>query len=184
MITQKIRPDNGNREGKWVALTIAGILAVSTILLPHHQTETEHTDVKSHQVLITDLEQEELAMIAELKLAHEEIRDIHIDANEWPPISELEEFWVAPFVQDQSWQRKGSHQWQQLDAGIYLGIRQDEKGAASMLLDSRNEHADIWFIQSTTMVSDFSLVKVSERQKQGWQQIVLVPASSSNAHAH
>lgn len=82
MITQKIRPDNGSREGKWVALTIAGILAVSTILLPHHQTETEHTDVQSHQVLITDLEQEELAMIAELKLAHEEIRDLHLDAGE------------------------------------------------------------------------------------------------------
>lgn len=184
MITQKVRPDNGSREGKWVALTIAGILAVSTILLPHHQAETEHTEVLAHQVLITDLEQEELAMIAELKLAHEEIRDLHLDAGEWPAVSELEEFWVAPFVQDQSWQRKGSHQWQRLDAGIYLGVRQDEKGAASMLLDSRNEHADIWFIQSTTKASDLSLVEISERQKQGWQQIVLVPATSSNAHAH
>lgn len=79
MITQKVRPDNGSREGKWVALTIAGILAISTLLLPYHQTESEHTEALAHQVLITDLEQEELAMIAELKLAHEEIRDLHID---------------------------------------------------------------------------------------------------------
>ncbi len=42
MITQKIRPDNGSRQGKWVALTIAGILAVSAALLPYHQTEVEH----------------------------------------------------------------------------------------------------------------------------------------------
>ncbi len=82
MITQKIRPDNGSREGKWVALTIAGILAVSSALLPYHQNEVEHAEALEHQVLMTDLGQEELAMVAELKLAHEEIRDLHIDEGE------------------------------------------------------------------------------------------------------
>ncbi|HGY9585917.1 TPA: hypothetical protein ACOJQP_004367 [Vibrio harveyi] len=183
MITQKIRPDNGSREGKWVALTIAGILAVSAALLPYHQTEIEHAKALEHQVLMTDLGQEELAMVAELKLAHEEIRDLHIDEGEWPEVSELETFWLAPFVKDQSWQRKGSHQWQMLDAGLYLGLRQDDEGSASMLLDSRHEHADIWF--STAVSIDIEdLTQQSQRKLSGWQQIVLMPSSPASPHKH
>ncbi|WP_045375836.1 DUF6162 family protein [Vibrio campbellii] len=183
MITQKVRPDNGSREGKWVALTIAGILAISTLLLPYHQTESEHTEALAHQVLITDLEQEELAMIAELKLAHEEIRDLHIDEGQWPEISELEEFWVAPFVKDQSWQRKGSHQWQKLDAGLYIGVRQGEKGSASMLLDSRHEQADIWLSTSASAEHLSHLIQQEERKQNGWHQVVLMPSSTAT-HAH
>ncbi|MGR5238597.1 DUF6162 family protein [Vibrio alfacsensis] len=184
MMTQKIRPDNGSREGKWVALTIAGILAMSVILLPHHQSETEHIEAQAHQVLMTDLKQDDLSMIADLKLAHEEIRDLYLDAGAWPEISELEAFWVAPFVNDQSWQRKGAHQWQRLDSGLYLGLRQDEHGAASMLLDSRSERADIWFSHVPVMAQVQSLQAREKRQQQGWQQIVLSPSSSSNLHAH
>jgi len=183
MITQKIRPDNGSREGKWVALIIVGILALSAALLPHHQTDVEQAEALEYQVLMTDLGQEELAMIAELKLAHEEIRDLHIDEGEWPEVSELETFWLAPFVKDQSWQRKGSHQWQMLDAGLYLGVKQDDQGSASMLLDSRHEHADIWF--STAVAIDTEdLTQQSQRKLNGWQQIVLTPSSPTSLHKH
>ncbi|MGR5548563.1 DUF6162 family protein [Vibrio sp. DNB22_12_1] len=184
MNTQIVRPNNGNREGKWVALTVTVILTASTFLLPYHQAETEHSEVFAHQVSITDLAQEEVAMVAELKLAHEEIRDLRVDADTWPEVSELEAFWIAPFVQDQSWQRKGSHQWKRFGSGLYLGLRQDEQGAASMLLDSRNAQADIWFSQAVGIVQASALMKQEDRQRQGWLQIVLVPSPSSNSHDH
>ena len=66
MSVQKVRPDDGNREGKWVALTIAVILGSAAILMPYHQVATEKPDIQAHQVLITDLHQNELGLIAEL----------------------------------------------------------------------------------------------------------------------
>ena len=122
-------------------------------------------------------------MIAELKLAHEEIRDLHIDGGQWPEISELEEFWVAPFVKDQSWQRKGSHQWQKLDTGLYIGVRQGEKGSASMLLDSGHEQADIWLSTSASLGQLSHLIQQDERKQNGWHQVVLMPSSTAT-HAH
>ncbi len=41
---------------------------------------------------MTDLGQEELAMVAELKLAHEEIRDLHIDEGGVPKSVNLKRF--------------------------------------------------------------------------------------------
>ena len=122
-------------------------------------------------------------MIAELKLAHEEIRDLHIDDGQWPEITDLEAFWIAPFVKDQSWQRKGSHQWQKLDAGLYIGLRTDEQGSASMLLDSRHQQADIWLSSSAAFGQLSELIQQGAREKSGWQQVVLMP-SSNTTHGH
>lgn len=96
MITQKVRPDNGSREGKWVALTIAGILACASVLMPLHQVDSPHSAVLSHQIRITDLHQEELGLIAELKLAHEELRDLHAESGTWPDTEEMASLWIAP----------------------------------------------------------------------------------------
>ncbi|ELA8152530.1 hypothetical protein RGL54_000020 [Vibrio parahaemolyticus] len=180
MITQKVRPDNGSREGKWVALSIVGILATASFLMPLHQVDSPHSDVLSHQVRITDLHQEELGLIAELKLAHEELRDLHAESGTWPDTEEMASLWIAPFVQDQNWKRKGSHQWQSIGDGIYLGIRQSEQGAASMILDSRQSHADIWLIDAHGFAPTPTLSEESHRHQQGWQQLIL--SSPSFAH--
>ncbi|WP_100752810.1 DUF6162 family protein [Vibrio salilacus] len=183
MIIDKVRSDNGSREGKWVALTVATILAVSLLLLPHHQAQSQQTSTLAHQVLVTTLEQDDLAMLVELKLAHEEIRDLYLESGEWPDVSELQRNWIAPFVPDQSWQRKGSHQWQQLEAGLYLGVKQDRQGSALMLLDSRDQQADIWLAPASLTLNKSVPIKPENRQLQGWQQVILAPSSPSHSHA-
>lgn len=184
MSVQKVRPDDGNREGKWVVLTIVAILSSAAILMPYHQVATEKPDIQAHQVLITDLHQNELGLIAELKLAHEEIRDLQLETGTWPEVSDMEAIWIAPFVKDQNWKRKGSHQWQRIDDGVYIGVKTSAQGSVSMLLDSRGSQADIWFSDSSRSLNAEVLSDLAKRRQHGWQQIVLSDSSSSHSHAH
>ncbi len=118
---QGVRADTGGREGKWVGLIIVFILSFATIAIPFHQAESRVKAILDHQILVTDVEQENLAMLSELRLAHEEIRDLRMDSDgEWPSVVSLKDEWVAPFVEDQSWKRKGSHAWLLDERGYYF----------------------------------------------------------------
>lgn len=183
MTTQTVHPDNGSREGKWVALMIIVILAFAATLLPHHQVSTNETQLEPYQVHMSDLNQEQIAFIADIKLAHEEIRDLYLESGVWPEIKQLEALWIAPFVKDQSWKRKGSHQWQRLKDGVYLGIKHDEQGASSVILDSHNAEADIWFSDLDDGLSISDVSDLTQRQGNGWRQIVTTQ-STSHSHAH
>ena len=77
MISQSVHADDGGREGKWMALLIVLILAIAALLLPYHQAISNKKVLANHQISIKDLPSVELAMLAELRLAHEEIRNIH-----------------------------------------------------------------------------------------------------------
>jgi len=150
MISQTVRTDDGGREGKWVALSIFLILTVAAILLPYHQETAKQQSLSTHQVSIKDLAADELAMIAELRLAHEEIRNMHQDNIEldgiesWADIPELEALWLAPFIQDKSWERKGKHLWLKIAPALYQGVPQLEGGSASVVLNSMQEDPEIW----------------------------------------
>ncbi|MDG2708623.1 hypothetical protein P7M49_26415, partial [Vibrio parahaemolyticus] len=91
--------------------------------------------------------------------------------------------WIAPFVKDQNWKRKGSHQWQRIDDGVYIGVKTSAQGSASMLLDSRSSQADIWFNDSSRSLNVEGLSDLAKRHDFGWKQIVLSD-SSSHSHAH
>lgn len=118
---QGVRADTGGREGKWVGLIIVFILSFATVAIPFHQAESRVKAILDHQILVTDVEQENLAMLSELRLAHEEIRDLRMDSDgEWPSVASLKDEWVAPFVEDQSWKRKGSHAWLLDERGYYF----------------------------------------------------------------
>ncbi|MEZ9706622.1 hypothetical protein AB4308_19765, partial [Vibrio breoganii] len=81
MMIQGVRADTGGREGKWVGLIIVFILSFATVAIPFRQAESHIKAVLDHQILVTDVEQENLAMLSELRLAHEEIRDLHMDSD-------------------------------------------------------------------------------------------------------
>ncbi|MCX2757307.1 hypothetical protein OQJ65_02340 [Vibrio sp. Sgm 22] len=152
MMIQSVRADTGGREGKWVGLIIVFILSFATVAIPFHQAETHVKAVLDHQILVTDVEQENLAMLSELRLAHEEIRDLRMDSDgEWPSVSSLKDEWVAPFVEDQSWKRKGSHTWL-LDArGYYFSTPSEQATSSEYAAQSEHGFADSFILNANSV---------------------------------
>jgi len=190
MMIQGVRADTGGREGKWVGLIIVFILCFATVAIPFHQAESNVKAVLDHQVLVTDVEQENLAMLAELRLAHEEIRDLRMDSDgELPSVVSLKDEWVAPFVEDQSWKRKGSHTWL-LDArGYYFSTpseyatpseqatsseyaAQSEHGFAdSFILNANSISPEIW-IYLGGVASQPTNFDENTLESAGWKMVV------------
>ncbi|MFA0484469.1 DUF6162 family protein [Vibrio sp. 10N.222.55.B11] len=151
MMIQSVRADTGGREGKWVGLIIVFILCFATVVIPFHQAESHVKAVLDHQILVTDVEQENLAMLSELRLAHEEICDLRMDSDgEWPSVASLKDEWVAPFVEDQSWKRKGSHAWVLDERGYYFSTPSEQATptdhgfADSFILNANSVSPEIW----------------------------------------
>ncbi|MEZ8887283.1 hypothetical protein AB6F11_04785 [Vibrio sp. 10N.247.311.14] len=151
MMIQSVRADTGGREGKWVGLIIVFILCFATVAIPFHQAESHVKAVLDHQILVTDVEQENLAMLSELRLAHEEIRDLRMDSDgDWPSVASLKDEWVAPFVEDQSWKRKGSHAWVLDERGYYFSTPSEQATptdhgfADSFILNANSVSPEIW----------------------------------------
>ncbi|MFL9761839.1 DUF6162 family protein [Vibrio cyclitrophicus] len=178
MMIQGVRADTGGREGKWVGLIIVFILSFATVTIPFHQAESHVKTVLDHQILVTDVEQENLAMLSELRLAHEEIRDLRMDSDgEWPSVVSLKDEWVAPFVQEQSWKRKGSHAWLLDERGYYFSTPSEydassEHGFAdSFILNANSVSPEIWiFLGGVT--SQPTQFDEQTLESTGWKLVV------------
>ncbi|MCC4790731.1 DUF6162 family protein [Vibrio splendidus] len=152
MMIQGVRADTGGREGKWVGLIIVFILSFATVAIPFHQAESHVKAVLDHQILVTDVEQENLAMLSELRLAHEEIRDLRMDSDgEWPSVVSLKDEWVAPFVEDQSWKRKGSHTWLLDEHGYYFSTPSEQATSSEYAAQSEHGFADSFILNANSV---------------------------------
>ncbi|MCZ8502784.1 hypothetical protein O9853_20865 [Vibrio lentus] len=152
MMIQGVRADTGGREGKWVGLIIVFILSFATVAIPFHQTESHVEAIFDHQILVTDVEQENLAMLSELRLAHEEIRDLRMDSDgEWPSVMSLKDEWVAPFVEDQSWKRKGSHTWLLDKRGYYFSTPSEHAASSEYAAQSNHGFADSFILNANSV---------------------------------
>ncbi|WP_439146457.1 DUF6162 family protein [Vibrio sp.] len=152
MMIQGVRADTGGREGKWVGLIIVFILSFATVTIPFHQAESHMKAVLEHQILVTDVEQENLAMLSELRLAHEEIRDLRMDSDgEWPSVASLKDEWVAPFVEDQSWKRKGSHAWVLDERGYYFSAPSEQATSSEYAAQSEHGFADSFILNANSV---------------------------------
>ncbi|OQQ05786.1 hypothetical protein BK411_16030 [Vibrio splendidus] len=178
MMIQGVRADTGGREGKWVGLIIVFILSFATVAIPFHQVESHIKTVLDHQILVTDVEQENLAMLSELRLAHEEIRDLHMDSDgEWPSVASLKDEWVAPFVEDQSWKRKGSHTWLLDERGYYFSAPSEQATptdhgfADSFILNANSVSPEIW-IYLGGVASQPTNFDENALESAGWKMVV------------
>ncbi len=152
MMIQGVRADTGGREGKWVGLIIVFILSFATVAIPFHQAESHIEAVLDHQILVTDVEQENLAMLSELRLAHEEIRDLRTDSDgEWPSVASLKDEWVAPFVEDQSWKRKGSHTWLLDERGYYFSTPSEYATPSEQATPTEHGFADSFILNANSV---------------------------------
>lgn len=200
MITEAVKADDGGTEGKWVALAIAVILAIGFLSLPFHQAGQSEHELETYQVSIKDLPASELSMIAELRLAHEEIRNVFHDNSEllpadktssddplWPQVAELESLWLPPFIKDKSWEHKGRHRWQLVEGGVYLGVPEKNDSydtlTAVLLISSENE-PNIWFTSFTveSAIETPSSFTSSALAKSGWFQVSFVEHKQQHAH--
>ncbi|WP_281222965.1 DUF6162 family protein [Photobacterium sanguinicancri] len=203
MITHKVHSDNGGREGKWVALSIILILLVSAVLLPYHKQQSTTAELAQHQIAVADIEQKSLGLIADLRLAHEEVRNLYFDAleqqvnvtdvdltdstvSQWVNIAELRDMWLPPFIEDKSWEFQGKHQWTLIAPATYQGIAQTHDGAKSLVLIAAHEEPEIWLdlnnnaapiTASEKVISDQMLIDAS------WIQIAF-EQSGSAPHGH
>jgi len=184
MMIQSVRADTGGREGKWVGLIIVFILCFTTVAIPFHQAESHVKAVLDHQILVTDVEQKNLAMLSELRLAHEEIRDLRMDSDgEWPSVMSLKDEWVAPFVEDQSWKRKGSHAWLLDERGYYFSTPSeyptlsqqatvtDHGFADSFILNANSVSPEIWIFFGG-IAKQPSAFDEHTLESEGWKMVV------------
>jgi len=197
MISQSVHPDDGGREGKWVALIIIAILAVAALLLPYHQAASSERELASHQISIKDLPTVELAMIAELRLAHEEIRNIHQDnlelegaelesSDTWPDMAELDELWLAPFIIDKSWERKGKHAWRKIAPALYQGIPALTTGSVAVILNSQDARPEVWLALDMPIPAPMTenALNTEDLINAGWKQVVFADDSDSDNTEH
>ncbi|MBY6185375.1 hypothetical protein KUV89_01790 [Marinobacter hydrocarbonoclasticus] len=170
--TQKVAPDNGVAEGRYVALAIVAILGIGTLLLPHHQAGSHHAMLAAHQIAHNELPAGIQVPFTDLKLAHEEIRDWHQDNLDdgligiasWPGIAELSDSYIPPFSEGR---------WQQPGEGLYLGQLQEHL----LLLDSTLPDAQLWLCDAIPAHTDAETLKHT-----GCQQVVAPGAQNHKDH--
>ncbi|MEZ8195765.1 DUF6162 family protein [Vibrio cortegadensis] len=203
MIVQTVKSNTGSSEGRWVGGIIAVILLVATIAIPFHQQSSKQHGLESHQISVKDLHQDDLAMIAELRLAFEEIKDLRLDAIEVnreqhqsnrelsnassrkvlafsPSVRELEENWIAPFVHDKSWVRKGEHHWSNLGNGFYFGRRVASDGAANVVLNTQLSSPDIWLANETSLLDVDGSISLQILRDKRWKQVAFIVSTETH----
>ncbi|OEE69578.1 DUF6162 family protein [Vibrio genomosp. F6] len=203
MIVQTVKSNTGSSEGRWVGGIIAVILLVATIAIPFHQQSSKQHGLESHQISVKDLHQDDLAMIAELRLAFEEIKDLRLDAIEInreqhqsnrdlsnassrkvlafsPSVRELEENWIAPFVHDKSWVRKGEHQWSNLGNGFYFGRRVASDGAANVVLNTQLSTPDIWLANEASLLDIDGSLSLQILLDKRWKQVAFTVSTETH----
>lgn len=201
MNTQTVRCEDGGKEGTWIACLITLILFVGWVLLPYNQAFHEQSALVESQVSIKTLAPKQLTMVADLRLAHEEIRNIYLDTDQWATVEQLQQTWLAPFVQDKSWIHQGRYQWTQVAKGIYQGvpaIKASQQGDINgrFLLVSRAQEIVLWLDtkgSASLLISDVmgnaipdAIAENETRLNQtlidsGWRQVVF---QNDEKHQH
>ena len=193
MIIQPVISENSGQEGSWIAFLCVFICLVGALLLPYNREEPQHDSIETYQVAITALTQQSLSMIADLRLADEEIRYLFQTNQTWPTVEQLERNWVAPFVKDKSWDHQGKHHWLQVMPGIYQS--KTAKSGPHYLLNSQHNKLDIWIDlgQQTNLPNQDSLnpqtvlsepLKASQLIQLGWTQVLFKSDKSDHEYSH
>jgi len=190
MIIQPVISQNKGNESYWIAFLCFLILAIGALLLPFNSASHQHQQLKPYQVEVSDLTSTPLAMIGELRLAHEEIYYSYQANSTWMSVSELEENWIAPFVKDKTWQHQGQHQWSLVASGTYQS--NPAQGGVRYLLNSQNSRPDIWLdleqkatlLSSPELSSSLSPFDAKKLIESGWTQVVFAPEQNKTPHSH
>lgn len=183
--TQKVWPDNGAREGRYIFLSISLLLLLGLVTIPLNQRDDVAVELADHQLRADQMTVAQQTLLSQLKVAHEEIVDLYQDSVEfedtpmWPQVEQLEELYLAPFTQDQNWRSLAELDWHSLEDGRYLArAGNDDLGYQTVLLDSQDQDEPaIWLHLASIQTPNADLAHGQ------WQQVVFVQ-THRQAHHH
>lgn len=178
MTIQTVRPNDGTHEARWVFSAIIFVIAITALLMPLNQHKQKGNEYNESYIYTEQLSTLTRAFIADLKLAHEEIRDLHSHTvmqgeRAWPTPQQLEQEWLAPFTQDKTWHRYGQHQWQLIGDGFYLGVPDTSELAPSVILSSLNQASVIWLAAAEAKLPKPEDLTSNHLEDLGWKQVLL-----------
>ncbi|PID57606.1 hypothetical protein CSB45_07210 [candidate division KSB3 bacterium] len=148
MFTEIVKPSGTRQETFYVLLTILFVALGFSLMVIHRSRSEETAQLESYQLsAFSDLNDAEKGIFSDLYAAAIEIDAIHDLENIWPQIDELEEIYLAPFLKDAGWERRGKLAWSvkhddqaTLHTAAYLGISAEPDVSASFLLLLSHHH--------------------------------------------
>ncbi|GAL14402.1 hypothetical protein JCM19233_5414 [Vibrio astriarenae] len=168
---------------RYIFICIALLLLFGAIATPLNQRNDAIAELEAHQIRADQLTVEQQTLLTQLKVAHEEIVDLHADnfafdgADEWPLVEELESLYLPAFTQDLNWQNLAEIKWQNLEDGVYIGEAQNsDLMYSTFLLDSRiSSEPVIWLHVDKESYSQDLIA-------QGWTEVVFVQTNRQSHH--
>ncbi|CAG8863644.1 hypothetical protein PS627_00582 [Pseudomonas fluorescens] len=185
---QVVRPAGAGHETLYVLLTSLLIVALAATVVSLRGERVDEVAIASHQLdARRDLNAAEQGIYTDLRVAFDEIQMQREESALTPSVQALADEGFPPFVADASSASRGSHQWQWLDLGAYLGQSADSQVAGSFLLivpQASEGQADVWLRREgvsavPTALDAGSLITA------GWQQIAThYDAGVTRQHRH
>jgi hypothetical protein len=187
MGTQVVKPAGVGHESLWVVILSAVIVAVAGLVVSLRVTPEVKVEIPAHQIdARRDLTVAEQGLYADLLVAVDEIDAIGQDVP--PTIATLTEEGLSPFFKDVTAVQRGSHVWQEINAGddvAYLGVTADTEIAGSLLLrlPQKKEHAGhghgegqlataaVWLNRAAQLAAPARLSD-EELIRTGWRHVV------------
>ncbi|MFJ4064709.1 DUF6162 family protein [Pseudomonas sp. NPDC089996] len=186
--TQVVRPAGAGHETLYVLLISLLIIALAaSVVLLRGEREDEQA-IASHQIdARRDLTAAEQGIYTDLRVAFDEIQMLREESDATPGVEALAEEGLPPFVVDAGSQSRGSHHWQWLPSGAYLGRSQAPQVAGSFLMilpDAGSSEVDVWLRRDSAAVLPDDLGQAALIAA-GWQQVVShYDAGVTREHRH
>ncbi|MBM7395621.1 hypothetical protein JOE27_000376 [Pseudomonas sp. M5] len=186
--TQVVRPAGAGHETLYVLLvSLLIVIVAACVVLLRGEREDEQA-IASHQIdARRDLTPAEQGIYTDLRVAFDEVQLLREETAAVPSVASLAEEGLPPFVVDAGSQSRGSHQWQWLEAGAYLGRSQAPQVAGSFLLIVPHEHSaqpDVWLRRDSAAVMPDDLGQAALIAA-GWQQVAShYDAGVTREHRH
>ncbi len=177
------------------------IVSLGFSLMVIHRTQSEQaTQLETYQIsAYSDLNDIEQGIFSDLYAAAFEIDEIHDFDDVWPQINALEEMYLAPFLKDASWERRGKLLWTlknddqaALYTAAYIGTTSEPDISGSFLLllshhhdedeagenegvvhseEDEEEHCTIWYAAGNAPTIPNELIEKNLIAK-GWQEVI------------
>lgn len=185
---QVIRPAGAGHETLYVLLaSLLIVVLAATVVLMRGEREDEQA-IASHQIdARRDLTAAEQGIYTDLRVAFDEIQLLREENAAVPSVDALAEEGLPPFVVDAGSQSRGSHQWQWLQSGAYVGRSQAPEIAGSFLLivpADAGSQADVWLRRDSAALAPDDLGQAALIAA-GWQQVVShYDAGVTREHRH